>query len=152
MDKERLTTEWPASFDKLYRQSDRLYYRLSRECGLSESAYWVMYAAHMDGGEISISKLTEEHNFLKQTVNSALRQLKQKGLIEVAFCEGSRKAKKAVFTEAGRAFAAERIQPAVAAERRAFSALTVDEQREMIRLANKYVEAVAGELDRFGKA
>lgn len=143
---------WQASFDELYRKSDRLYYRLARECDLSESAYWVMYVVYVGGGEAPVATLTEEHNFSKQTVNSALRQLKEKGLVTTEFCEGSRKSKRVIFTEEGREFAEQRIAPASQVERRAFNSLDPDERQEMIRLINKYVKALDAELACSGKA
>lgn len=133
---------WSRSFDRLYRKTDKLYYLLSRDCGLSESAYWLMYAIYTCGGQTPVRNLVDECLYSKQTVNSALRSLESRGLVEMSFCEGSRKAKQVSFTEAGRAMATERIVPANLAERRAFCALTPEEQVEMLRLVDKYVEAV----------
>lgn len=35
---------WAHTIDRLYNESDRLYYTVARGCGLSESAFWIMYA------------------------------------------------------------------------------------------------------------
>ncbi len=142
---------WVESFDRLYRKTDRLYYEISRECGLPESAYWVMYDIYIAGGSVSVRDIVATSCASKQTINSAIRHLEGKGLVRTEFCEGSRKAKLARLTETGREFAQTRIEPACAAERRAFGALTAPEQAEMLRLMDKYVEAVEAELDRIGK-
>lgn len=138
---------WSRSFDRLYRKTDKLYYLLSRDCGLSESAYWLMYAIYTCGGQTPVRTLVDECLYSKQTVNSALRALESRGLVEMSFCEGSRKAKQVSFTEAGRALATERIVPANLAERRAFAALAPEEQEEMLYLVDKYVGAVEVQID-----
>lgn len=139
---------WSRSFDRLYRKTDRLYYDMAHTCGLSESAYWVMYAIYVSGGTATVRSLVEECVASKQTINSALRSLEAKGLVEMSFCEGSKKSKFVALTEAGTAFADRRIAPACAAERRAFDVLDADEQAELIRLVEKYVEGVEAELAR----
>lgn len=138
---------WSRSFDRLYRKTDKLYYLLSQDCGISESAYWLMYAIYTCGGQTTVRNLVDECLYSKQTVNSALRTLESRGLVEMSFCEGSRKAKQVRFTEAGRDLATRRIVPANLAERRAFCALTPKEQAEMIRLVDKYVGAVEAQLE-----
>lgn len=92
---------WSRSFDRLYRKTDRLYYDMAHTCGLSESAYWVMYAIYASGGTATVRSLVEECVASKQTINSALRSLEAKGLVEMSFCEGSKKSK-SVALEGGR--------------------------------------------------
>lgn len=139
---------WTASFDALYRKTDRLYYVISSECGLSEAAYWVMYDLYMAGASVPVQGLISSYCSSKQTISSAIRQLEAKGFAQTTFCEGSRKAKAVCLTEEGLEFAELRIKPASEAERRAFSTLDDAEQAEMLRLVNKYVQAVEVELDR----
>lgn len=139
---------WNREFDKLYRKSDQLYHNLARGCGLSDSAYWLLYAIYARGNEASLRDLCEAYCLSKQTLNSTLRTLESKGYVETSFCEGSRKAKRVAFTPAGRAFVAAKIVPASQAERRAFEALAPEEQDEMMRLIDKYVGAVEEEIKR----
>lgn len=75
-------------------------------------------------------------------MNFATRTLVEKGLVELVPVEGDRRSKELRLTPAGRAFAAERIVPAMEVERRAFESLEPDERREFIRLASKYAAAV----------
>lgn len=137
---------WTRSFDRLYRRSDELYHRIARGCGVSDACYWLMYAIYTCGGSAPVSYLNEECGYPKQTVSSALGALERKGYVSSDFVAGSRKAKLVSFTEEGGAFAAEKIVPANRAERRAFKTLDESEQAEMLRLVNKYVAAIEGEL------
>lgn len=138
--------EWINSFDRLYRESDKLYHRLAVHCDLSETAYWVAYGIFMRGGSLAVRELVELCDMPKQSVNTALKALEAKGYVTLDFCEGSKKAKVASFTQAGRAFCDEKIRPASRAERRAFATLDPAEQTELLRLIEKYVGAIQQEL------
>lgn len=139
------------ALDVLYQKTDKIYYEFARGCGLSETAYWILYAVEVSGGSVPQAVIVEEFSYSKQTVNSSLKSLEARGLVRLSFVEGSRKAKVVSFTDEGRAFSEERIVPAIAAEDRAFSSLSPDERAEFLRLARAYTEAVDRELAALAK-
>ena len=139
------------ALDVLYQKTDKIYYEFARGCGLSETAYWILYAVEVSGGSVLQAVIAEEFSYSKQTVNSSLKSLEARGLVRLSFAEGSRKAKVVSFTDEGRAFSEERIVPAIAAEDRAFSSLSPDERAEFLRLARAYTEAVDRELASLAK-
>ena len=132
--------------DVLYRESDKLYYELARNCGLSETAYWILYAIEVSGGSITQREIASNFSYSKQTVNSALKTLEARGLVVLDYVEGSRKSKLVSLTPDGRAFSDERIRPAIAAEDRAFTSLAPEERLELLRLVSAYTEAIDREL------
>ena len=132
--------------DELYRESDKLYYELARNCGLSETAYWILYAIEVSGGSITQREIASNFSYSKQTVNSALKTLEARGLVELDYVEGSRKSKLVSLTPDGRAFSDERIRPAIAVEDRAFTSLAPEERLELLRLVSAYTEAIDREL------
>ena len=134
--------------DVLYRESDKLYYELARDCGLSETAYWIIYALEVSGGSVTQRQIAGDFSYSKQTVNSALKTLEARGLVELARDAADRRAKLVSLTSAGRSFAAERIRPAIAAEDRAFTSLAPAERAELIRLVRAYAVAIDAELAR----
>lgn len=138
--------------DMLYKETDKLYARIARGCGLSDCAYWVMYAIEVAGGKATQRELAEQLSYSKQTVNSAVRTLEVRGLVELAFAPGSKRSKDVSFTEDGVAFVRERIAPAMDIERQAFASLEPAERVELVRLAMKYARAVDDELARSGFA
>ena len=133
--------------DVLYRESDKIYYEFARGCGLSETAY---YAVEVSGGTVTQSEIADAFSYSRQTVNSALKSLEAKGLVELSFAAGGRRAKLVSLTSGGRAFCDERIVPAIKAEDRAFASLAPDERRELVRLVGlyTYTRAIDGELRR----
>ena len=134
--------------DILYRESDKLYYEFARGCGLSETAYWILYAVEVSGGAVTQSEIADAYSYSRQTVNSALKALEAKGLVELAPVAGARRAKVISLTESGRAFADERIRPAIEAEDRAFASLAPEERAELLRLVRAYTRAIDRELAR----
>ena len=131
--------------EALYRVTDRLYYEMARDCGLSDTAYWVLYEVVYAGGEASQRDLVQVLCQSRQTVNSALKALEAKSLIEMGFEEGSRKCKIVRLTPAGQVFCDAKIVPAMEAEARAFRSLSARDQRELVRLVGAYADAVSHE-------
>ena len=39
--------------DALYQKTDKIYYEFARGCGLSETAYWILYALEVSGGSVA---------------------------------------------------------------------------------------------------
>ena len=136
----------PREFDYLYKQADRIYYEFARRCGLSSCAYWMMYDIERAGGSLALRALTDSWAYSKQTINSAIKSLEARGLIVLAFAEGSRKNKVAHFTDAGRAFTDRYIRPGQEAERRAFCTLAPNDRATLLNLARAYTDALVAEL------
>ena len=132
----------PFELDHLYNEIDKLYHQYARGCGLSDCAYWMLYDVTFAGGKAPVQDLTSSWSYSKQTISSALKVLEERGLIELAFAEGSRKSKVATLTAAGAAFSEAHIVPAAQAEQRAFMVLSAQEQRELVRLVRRYAEAL----------
>ena len=129
----------PLALDLLYNEVDKLYHAYARGCGLSDCAYWMLYDIERAGGELPLARLTESWSYSKQTINSALKVLQERGLIALTFMEGSRKSKLA-------AFSAERIVPAIRAEERAFSSLTERERSLLVQLVRRYIDALEQQI------
>lgn len=136
----------PAQLDYLYNAADRLYGQFARSCGLSSCAYWMLYELVRAGGTASLRSIAIAWSYSKQTINSALKSLESRELIELSFEPGSRKSKQASLTPAGVVFAKENIVPGIEAERRAFRTLTADERATLLELANKYTKALDAEF------
>lgn len=138
----------PRELDCLYLEADRIYYGFARRCGLSNCAYWMMYDIERADGAIALADLTSSWAYSKQTINSAIKSLEARGLIELSYAEGSRRNKTAAFTAAGRSFAERYIVPAQDAERRAFCSLAPADRAAILRLARTYTRALSAELER----
>ena len=139
----------PVDFDRLLNRLDHIYSEFSRACGLSDCAYWMLVDTSTAGGSIAVSRLTSEWFYSKQTINSAIKTLTARGFATLEFAEGSRKNKVVRLTEAGMRFAEQYALPAQEAEQQAFEVLEPWEQREIMRLIEKFSHALSDECDVF---
>ncbi|MGN8854937.1 MarR family winged helix-turn-helix transcriptional regulator [Collinsella sp. HCP28S3_H5] len=139
----------PVDFDRLLNRLDHIYSEFSRACGLSDCAYWMLVDTSTAGGSIAVSRLTSEWFYSKQTINSAIKTLTARGFATLEFAEGSRKNKIVRLTEAGMRFAEQYALPAQEAEQQAFEVLEPWEQREIMRLIEKFSHALGDECDVF---
>lgn len=139
----------PVDFDRLLNGLDHIYSEFSRACGLSDCAYWMLVDTSTAGGSIAVSRLTSEWFYSKQTINSAIKTLTARGFATLEFAEGSRKNKVVRLTEAGMRFAEQYALPAQEAEQQAFEVLEPWEQREIMRLIEKFSHALDDECDVF---
>ena len=139
----------PVDFDRLLNRLDHIYSEFSRACGLSDCAYWMLVDTSTAGGSIAVSRLTSEWFYSKQTINSAIKTLTALGFATLEFAEGSRKNKVVRLTEAGMRFAEQYALPAQEAEQQAFEVLEPWEQREIMRLIEKFSHALGDECDVF---
>lgn len=136
-------------FDRMLNGLDRIYSEFARTCGLSDCAYWMLVDTSTAGGSIAVSRLTSEWFYSKQTINSAIKTLPARGFATLEFAEGSRKNKVVSLTEEGRRFAERYALPAQGAEQRAFDALEPWEQREIMRLIDKFSQVLGDECETF---
>lgn len=139
----------PVDFDRLLNRLDHIYSEFSRACGLSDCAYWMLVDTSTAGGSIAVSRLTSEWFYSKQTINSAIKTLTARGFATLEFAEGSRKNKVVRLTEAGMRFAEQYALPAQEAEQQALEVLEPWEQREIMRLIEKFSHALGDECDVF---
>lgn len=95
----------PVDFDRMLNGLDRIYSEFARACGLSDCAYWMLVDTSAAGGSVAVSRLTSEWFYSKQTINSAIKTLRARGLATLEFAEGSRKNKVVRLTEEGVRFA-----------------------------------------------
>lgn len=126
-------------FDRLLNGLDHIYSEFSRACGLSDCAYWMLVDTSAAGGSVAVSRLTSEWFYSKQTINSAIKTLRARGLATLEFAEGSRKNKVVRLTEEGVRFA----------EQQAFEALEPWEQCEIMRLVGKFSHVLNEECEAF---
>lgn len=136
-------------FDRMLNGLDRIYSEFARACGLSDCAYWMLVDTSAAGGSVAVSRLTSEWFYSKQTINSAIKTLRARGLATLEFAEGSRKNKVLRLTEEGVQFAKRYALPAQKAEQQPFEALEPWEQREIMRLVGKFSHVLNEECEAF---
>lgn len=121
---------------------DNLYSAFQKRSGLSDAEFWCLYSIHR--GDCAYQHEMRALLFLsKQTVNSALKQLVKKGLVEVRIPPENQRLRAVVPTPEGRAFCRRHFDMLDDLERLAWDGLSEAEQTAMVeglRKINRVLE------------
>ena len=134
-----------AAYNELYKEQDDLYRAAARGFGLSDCAFWVLYALRESGRPMTQSDVCAAVYQPKQTVHSALKKLTEAGFLHLA--EGrDRRSKYLLLTAAGEALMARTVDPVMAAEAAAMSTLSAAEREQFLTLCHRYNDALRRSL------
>ncbi len=135
-------------FNLLYKELDKSYEEYFACCGLSACAMWVIYSLRVDGDFMTQTDISKRYFLNKQSVSSAIQKLEKDGYVSIQTAPNNAKNKLLQLTEKGCRFAEETIDKLLTAEQSAFDGLTQEEQRELIRLYQKYMKALKNGIDK----
>ena len=138
-------SEIQRDFNKFDKEIDELYHETALKMGISDSAFCIFYILYDLGDGCLHKDICHEAFQNKQTVNSSIRKLVQEGYIYLK--QGRGRDKHIFLTEAGKQFVENHIVPVVQKENEAFSALKEEEQKELLRLTNIYIENLRRKLN-----
>lgn len=139
-------SELISEFNQCYKEINKLYHDYAKSNGLSDSVLWMLYFLYENQEGYTQRQLSSEWGYAPQTVNSALKGMERKGLIELILLPGSRKNKRVILTEAGRNMAREIIAPLMKAEQNALCALSDQERIELLSLEEKHIRLLKNEI------
>ena len=135
------------AYNELYKEQDDLYRAAARGFGLSDCAFWVLYALREAERPMTQSDVCAAVYQPKQTVHSALKKLIGEGFLRLT--EGrDRRSKYLVLTERGEALVRRTVDPVMAAETAAMDTLTEAERTQFLSLCRRYNTALRQYLPR----
>jgi len=137
--------------DLCYKEVDGIYHTYAKFCNMSDSEQWFLYSLWLHDSTCTQKEFCSEWFYSPQTINSALKALEAKGLIQLEFVPGSKKNKNIFFTKEGETVCEKFINPLLDAEKRALCGLDDGEKVEFIRLAKKYNSLLRDELGKLTK-
>ena len=133
------------AYNDTYKEQDDLYRAAARRCGLSDCAFWALYALRDAGRPMTQSDVCSAVYQPKQTVHSALKKLTEAGFLHLA--EGrDRRSKYLLPTAAGEALMARTVDSVMAAEAAAMNTLTAAEREQFLTLQRRYNDALRHSL------
>ena len=124
-------------FDRINNSINEYYHEIALKQGFSDSAYAILQAILILGDGCTQTQVYKFCCLNKQTVNSSVKRLVEDGLIE--FTKGTGREVYIHFTKFGEQVAKEKILPIEQAESEVFEEMTEEEQKEILRLMNKYL-------------
>lgn len=106
--------------NRLYKESDHIYSSLASKLGLSDTAFWVLYAISHAEEPMTQYDLCSDFFFPVQTIHSAVNGLRREGLIKLQGIPGTRNRKAILLTERGEEYVATTINKADEIEKMRF--------------------------------
>lgn len=124
-----------------------LYHEMAVRMGLSDSAMNVLYVICEKGDKCLQSEISKLTGISRQTINSAIRNLKKDGIVYLE--QGHGRNTIVCLTEKGQKISAEKIIPIFEIENRIWNEWTVEEQQQYLLLTQKYHDALQKYMNLF---
>lgn len=136
-----------ALYNQLIKEMDDLYRVYAKHCNLSETAFWILYCIREREEAFTQREICEYWFYTPQTVNSALKNMTEEGLLTLRAEEGNRKNKRIYLTEKGKETVERIVVPLMDAERRALAAIGEQETEVFLGIMKKHTELFRGEIE-----
>lgn len=122
-------TRLNAALNALYMEQDDIYSAYAAHFGLSDTAFWILYAICESDEVKTQNALADAFHIPRQSINSAAASLVKQGYVALEQLPGARSGKALHLTEAGQVFCARVILPFFTIEEQALGALGEDAER-----------------------
>ena len=134
--------------NRLYKESDHIYNRLAAKLGMTDTAFWVLYAIAHSEETMTQNDLCSDFFFPVQTIHSAINNLRKDGLLELQVIPGTRNRKAIILTEKGKDLVARTIHKADEIEENAFLCFNEEEREQYLSLFKRHIEYLKKEEKR----
>lgn len=126
-----------AALNQCDKELDEIYHKYALTHHLSDAALWILYALYESRESITQANICNLWSFSRQTINTALKNLEQKKIIELVSIPNNKKSKQILFTSEGIHIAEEILKPLLSAEQHVFATFTEEENKLFIELCQK---------------
>ena len=134
--------------NRLYKESEHVYGKLASKQGMTDTAFWVLYAITHAEGPLTQNDLCNGFFFPVQTIHSAIGKLHGDGLLDLQVIPGAKNRKAIILTEKGKAFAAATISKADEIEKNALLYFSAEERKLYLSLFKRHIEYLKSEEKR----
>ena len=85
--------------NRQYNETNALYHAAAVQFGLSDTAFWILYALYSSAAPLTQVQMCAEWCLPKQTLNSAVRSMVEQGLLVLTPAPGGKRAKNLMKTD-----------------------------------------------------
>lgn len=115
------------------------------QSGVSENEFWVWYALIVMGGKYSQQDICGMWSLPKQTINTIIMYMVQKGFVSLEVVPGTRNRKTICLTKAGREYGERIVLPVSEAEQRAIERLPPEDLVACTAALGRYINILKEE-------
>ena len=134
------------------RMFSSLYRGVSTSCGLSDCQFWALYYMISTEEPITQQDLVNLMLFPKQTINSAVAGLVQKGYVILEMIPGTRNKKNLILTPSGKKLTGETVFRLRQAEIQAVRSMTHGKMETYLSLQDELLSLLGKEFETAGLA
>ncbi len=136
-----------AAFNQAQKENDNCYRSYARSVGLSDTAFWILYSVAEREMPYTQKELCSGWFFPMQTINSALKELCKRGILQLEPLPTNRKAKLIRLTAEGEQLVLHAIAPLFDAEDRALTRMGKAEYERYLEMTRRHVALFHEEID-----
>lgn len=136
-----------AEYTHLSGEINSLYHEIAVRMGLSDSVLNILYVICEKGDKCLQSEISKLTGISRQTINSAIQNLKKNGI--VCLEQGHGRNTIVCLTEKGQKISEEKIRPIFEIENRIWNEWTDEEQKQYLALTQKYRDALQKHMRLF---
>ena len=144
MKKETSSPKTLTAFREATMELDNVYSFFPKACGLSDAEYWSLLLLYE--GVATQSQISDQLFLSRQTLNSAFKQLRKKGLVQLEPYEENQRSKQAFLTEEGKQFVEKHVIQMHQVEEKAWRQLDEQERAALTKLTRKFSGLIRQEL------
>ncbi len=133
-------------YDQLVGETGAIYHDMSVALGISDSVSMILYTLCCENERLSLQAMCRQMGMSKQTLNSSLRHLEQKGMVQLESLNG--KSKCAVLTEKGERYAVQTAMKIVQAEKNVLENWPERDVKQFIQLTERFRDDLAREAQK----
>lgn len=128
-------------FNSIVQGIERFYEDYAKSVGLTYMSLTVLEIIYYAPNPITQKEICEESHYIKQMVNTIVKNFYENGYIEFKEVESDRRNKYVLFTSNGKEYADKIMKPLMEREEKAIAVLSNEERNEMINMMERcYME------------
>ncbi len=137
--------------NKIMSQTSRLYTNLNNFLKDDGDVTQILYAIYMEEGQTQ-KQISDGYGIPPQTVNNVVLEMQKNGHVVLEEDEKDKRRKKIKFTEKGQEFAKEKIGTILSLEKKAISAMGIENYKKIVELQELYYSSFKTEIEKFMKS
>ena len=143
---ENNNRQYILAYNQLLKECDNIYHDAAVRAGLSDCAFWILYALWETDHPMTQSEIGDNASMPRQTVNSALKKLEKDGYLTLEKIDG-KMGKSIHLTQAGEEFIQTQISPIATAEERVCAQFTQQEQEIFLSTFRTLIDRLKAEIE-----
>lgn len=145
--KESINRKW-SLITKINKEFDEIYHNIAVHYNLSDSSFFILYCLYETQKPCTQKEICESWYFNKQTINSSIKKLEEKGYITRKNIDDNKRNKQITLTQQGMELAKKTVAKIIKIEDIVFSKVSENELDHIINLLQELLTSYKKEVEK----